>query len=401
MISIAKEQANCGDQFNEYQSFDVGAQEIQLHCNTNRPNPRPVLPVKLRHSIYDTFHNLSHPGWKATCRLVGSRYFWPTLKQDVKQWTSECQACQAAKVNRHTIRPLGELPCPTKRFTTVHLDLVGPLSDDKNLPRYLLTMIDAYTRWFECFPLTDITAERVCEAFLFQWVSRFGPPLNIITDRGKQFTSELMKNLNKNLGVHHIRCSSYNPKCNGIIERSHRTLKGGLKARGGKWLQQLPFVLIGMRMMPDESGSSAFSRVTGEQPMVPQILMQETTPAQITKKLEDVPHIYKIPRTKEKTSHIPEKLQQCSHVWLRLDRVRKPLEAPYQGPFKVMSRTDITITIEMRGKPVTVSIERVKPARLPTNKPQQVNNITMNKLQEDKKKIDLVVTFKEELITCV
>ena len=80
--------------------------------------------------------------------------------------------------------------------------------------------------------------------------------------------------------------------------------------------------------------------------------------------------------------------------------MRKPLEAPYHGHFKVKSRTDITITIEMRGKPVTVSIERVKPARLPTNKPQQVN-ITMKKLQEDKKKIDRVVTFKEELISCV
>ena len=42
-----------------------------------------------------------------------------------------------------------------------------------------------------------------------------------------------MKNLNNNLGIHHIRYSSYNPKANGIIERSHRTLKAALKAKGG------------------------------------------------------------------------------------------------------------------------------------------------------------------------
>ena len=61
-------------------------------------------------------------------------------------------------------------------------------------------------------------------------------------------------------------------------------------------------------MMPDESGSSAFSRVTGEQPMVPQILMQETTPAQITKKLEDVPHtVFTKFRKRKKISHTYQK----------------------------------------------------------------------------------------------
>ena len=79
IIAIAKQQANSDEDLSEYEEFDVGAQDIKLHCNTNQPNPRPVVPPQLRRKIHDTFHNLSHPGWKATCRLVGSRYFWPTL----------------------------------------------------------------------------------------------------------------------------------------------------------------------------------------------------------------------------------------------------------------------------------------------------------------------------------
>ena len=258
-------------------------------------------------------------------------------------------------------------------------------------------MIDAHTRWFECFPLSEITAERVCEAFLFQWVSRFGPPLTVVSDRGKQFTSELMKNLNNNLGIHHIRCSSYNPKANGIIERSHRTLKAALKAKGGAWLKQLPLILLGIRMFPDESGSSAFSRVTGEQPMMPQVLTQQTTPTQIITELNKIPHVYNPPRSREVPSQFPEELRTCTHIWLRLDRVRKPLEAPYQGPFKVVSRTSLTITVEIRGKPVAVSIERVKPAKMPSliNEPEQaVHNVTTSISPE---RPNRVVTFNDSL----
>uniref|UniRef100_A0A1I8JCM5 ANK_REP_REGION domain-containing protein n=1 Tax=Macrostomum lignano TaxID=282301 RepID=A0A1I8JCM5_9PLAT len=62
----------------------------------------------------------------------------------------------------------------------------------------------------------------------------------------------------------------------------------------------------------------------------------------------------------------PAPLTGCSHVWLRLDRVRKPLEAPYQGPFRVLHRSPLTFTLDISGTPTSVAIDRVKPARLPS-----------------------------------
>jgi len=394
LISIARAQVESDIDFNQYKPFNVD--EFKLHCETSCPNPRPVLPKPLQFKAYQNFHNLSHPGWKTTCQLVGSRYYWPTLKQDVKRWTTECLDCQAAKINRHTKRPFSQLPCPTKRFSSVHMDLVGPLSNSD--PKYLLTVVDTHTRWLECMPLNEITAEKVCEAFLFVWVSRFGPPLSVTTDQGRQFTGELMKNLNEKLGIHHIRCSAYNPKANGMIERCHRTLKTALKSRGGLWLKQLPFVLLGIRMMPDNEGNSAFSRVTGEQPMVPQLLVSQWTPAEVVKELNKLQHQFKPPRTRKTPTFMPEELATCSHVWLRLDRVRKPLEAPYQGPFKVMSRTKHTVTIEVRGKPTAVSIERTKPAVMPTApEPQQARPKTLQ--LQDPQRPKRSVRFSTDVIS--
>ena len=66
---------------------------------------------------------------------------------------------------------------------------------------------------------------------------------------------------------------------------------------------------------------------------------------------------------------IQNELKTCTHVWLRTDRVRKPLEAPYQGPYLVNKITDDTMTLDIRDKPVVVSIDHCKPAVLSSKVP--------------------------------
>jgi hypothetical protein len=65
-------------------------------------------------------------------------------------------------------------------------------------------------------------------------------------------------------------------------------------------------------------------------------------------------------------SHIPEDLRRCTHVWLRIDRVRRPLEAPYAGPHEVISRHENFFTIKTdAGVEQNVSMDRLKPVHNP------------------------------------
>ena len=121
----------------------------------------------------------------------------------------ECSACQAAKVHRHTKTATGEFQVPSARFETVHIDIVGPLPPSSQhgqqftAPhRYLLTCIDRATRWVEVAPIPDITATSVANAFLEIWISRFGVPLYVVTDRGTQFEAELFQLLAEMIGFH-------------------------------------------------------------------------------------------------------------------------------------------------------------------------------------------------------
>ena len=95
LISIAKEQAKDIHDYDEYKAIDIG--KVNLFCETSYPNPRPVVPVSLRHIIFQAMHNLCHPGTKETLRLLNSRYFWKNMKLDVQKWCAECLEYQAVK----------------------------------------------------------------------------------------------------------------------------------------------------------------------------------------------------------------------------------------------------------------------------------------------------------------
>ncbi|GFT52406.1 retrovirus-related Pol polyprotein from transposon 17.6 [Trichonephila clavipes] len=102
------------------------------------------------------------------------------------------------------------------------------------------------TKWPEAQPLKDITAEAV--AFFSSWVSRFGTPAILTTDRGRQFESSLFKALSKLLGVQKCRTTGYHPQANGMIEELHRPLKSAIKCHATeRWTEVFPIILLGLR----------------------------------------------------------------------------------------------------------------------------------------------------------
>ena len=95
--------------------------------------------------------------------------------------------------------PLASFWTPDARFDVVHVDLVGPLPPSHGYT-CLLTCVDRFTKWPEAIPLISITAEAVAQAFLSGWISRFGIPSTIVTDRGRQFESQVWSTLMTLLG---------------------------------------------------------------------------------------------------------------------------------------------------------------------------------------------------------
>lgn len=128
---------------------------------------------------------------------------------------------------------LHRFPLPNSRFRHIHVDIVGPLPPS-NGNRYLLTIVDRFSRWPEAIPLENMTAHSVAKAFYETWIARFGVPETITTEQGRQFESELFRELSEAMGSEHIRTTAYHPQANGLVERFHRSLKAAIMAVDSK-----------------------------------------------------------------------------------------------------------------------------------------------------------------------
>ena len=182
-----------------------------IYCNISDKQVRPYIPQEFRKLVFDTVHNISHPGIRATRKMITQRFFWPEMNKDVNRWAKSCIHCQKVKIQRHTVSKLGSFPI-TERFEHIHVDIVGPLPTSQEGYRYCVTMIDRFTRWPEAIPVTDITADTIAKAIYEGWICRFGCPLTLTSDQGRQFESEVFKSLLNLLGIKKTRTTAYHPQ---------------------------------------------------------------------------------------------------------------------------------------------------------------------------------------------
>lgn len=171
-----------------------------------------------------------HLGIKKTEDRILSSFYWPSVSRNVKRWCKSCDLCQRTVLKgRVTKVPLGKMPVMTIPFQKVALDLVGPLSPaSARGNKWVLTVVDYATRWSEAIPLRSIDTESIAEALLGVF-TRVGLPQEILSNRGTQFTSQLMNEVCRLINVKQAFTAPCHPMSNGLNEKFIAIFKKMLK----------------------------------------------------------------------------------------------------------------------------------------------------------------------------
>ncbi|XP_076397886.1 uncharacterized protein LOC143266138 [Megachile rotundata] len=188
-----------------------------------------------------------HKGINKTYRRIREKYYWPTLKSNVRDLVNSCVSCQKKKLTRvKTRQPMTITDTPGQVFDKISLDLVGPLPCTEAGNKYILTIQDLLSKYSLAIPLQDASATETADAFINHFVSRFGTPKAMLTDQGANFISSLMKAIATKLKITKFRTTAFHPQSNGSLERSHHVLTEYLKqyiekSDRDKWLDLAMF----------------------------------------------------------------------------------------------------------------------------------------------------------------
>jgi transposase InsO family protein len=196
----------------------------------------------------------AHRGIHTTLSRIKQHYYWPKMRQDVQQWIKTCDRCQKHQQKQRPQQKLQPLPT-TQPFEVIGVDIIGPLPVTKRGKRYILTIIDHFTKWTEAFALEIADALSIYGTIYDEWICRYGKPAKIISDRGTEFINKLSAIFGEKLGIQQIRTSAYHPQANGLTERTNQTIKRSLAKVSTEedWDIYLPAVLFAIRKAPSQT----------------------------------------------------------------------------------------------------------------------------------------------------
>ena len=236
-----------------------------------------VVPRPLRAQIADQLHrglNRGQLGQRRARLVLQRRYYWPGWSHEVSNAQCRCDRC--ARYKRPQNPRSGQLQPMVvgEPWERIGVDITGPHPQSARGNIYVLTVIDHFTKWVEMFPMRNQEAATVAKLLVDRVFCTHGCPIQILTDQGRNFESDLFREVCKRLSIDKVRTSAYKPSTNGNIERFHTTMHSMLAKlvsdNQKDWDSHLPAVAFAYRTTVNEAtGYTPFFLTYGREARIP------------------------------------------------------------------------------------------------------------------------------------
>ena len=206
------------------------------------------LVSELLQSLHGTAHK--HPGISKKLYEIRQKYYYPGIAKIVKKWVQGCETCiKDKRIKNPSITPeLLNLPeWDLGPEDALQIDLLPNLPPSGGYEN-VITALDVFSRYLFAYPVADASASTTAKVLIDIMTRHTYLPTTLITDKGTAFTSRLVDEVTKILGIQ-IKCATTkHPQTIGELERTHASLKGNLKMASGEyrrqWHNYLPLAVL-------------------------------------------------------------------------------------------------------------------------------------------------------------
>ena len=259
-----------------------------------------------------------HLGIAKTLGRVRERFYCVQCRCDVQDWCRKCDVCARRRgPHKKTRAPMAKYNVGSP-MEHIAMDILGSLPTFDNGNKYMLVVSDYFTRWVRAYSIADQENQTIADVLTKEFICRFGVPLLIHTDQGRNFESKLMAEVCELLDIKKTRTTAYHPQSDGMVERFNQTLEAQLSKFADHnqqdWDQHLPFLMMAYRSaVHDTTGNTSARMMFGRDLKLPVDLCfgrQEEEPITVTKRLNDL--VYRI----QLRSSTKPKVVHRNRLWL-------------------------------------------------------------------------------------
>ena len=254
-----------------------------------------IITTHLRSMVLQHLHDSrtgGHFGVAKTLGKVRERFFWPYCRRDVERWCKNCEQCGSRKGPQRKQRG------PMKQFIVgaplerIAVDVLGPLPVSEKGNKYLLIVGDYFTKWVEAYPLENQRADVVAEVLVKEFISRFGVPMQMHSDQGRNFESAVFSGVCNLLGINKTRTTALHPESDGMMERFNRTLENQLaifvEHHQKDWYGHVPLLMMSYRSAVHENTKQTPAKLMfGREVNLPLDLLFGKPPNEKVKSVDD------------------------------------------------------------------------------------------------------------------